>query len=107
MDKIHSFLLDVGVPANVRGFEYLHDAINFVLEGKASKGDMMGLYETVGDFNNEKPTRIERCIRTAIKNCIKNSDNKKLCEIFGERNIRNEKIKNGLFISTAVLHLLD
>lgn len=50
MDKIHSFLLDVGVPTNVKGFDYLHDAINFVLEDKVSKNNMNELYDAVAVF---------------------------------------------------------
>lgn len=58
----------MGVPAHVKGYQYLRDAIIFVVE----ESNLMGavtkeLYPLVGDKHDTTASRVERAIRHAIE----------------------------------------
>ena len=63
-DMIH----EVGVPAHIKGYHYLRDAILMVIE----EPDMLNsitkiLYPTIAKRNQTTPSRVERAIRPAIE----------------------------------------
>lgn len=63
-DMIH----EVGVPAHIKGYQYLRDAIMMVIE----EPDMLNsitkiLYPTIAKRNQTTPSRVERAIRHAIE----------------------------------------
>ena len=63
-DMIH----EVGVPAHIKGYQYLRDAIMMVVE----EPDMLNsitkiLYPTIAKRNHTTPSRVERAIRHAIE----------------------------------------
>ncbi len=63
-DMIH----EVGVPAHIKGYQYLRDAITMVIE----EPDMLNsitkiLYPTIAKKNQTTPSRVERAIRHAIE----------------------------------------
>lgn len=63
-DMIH----EVGVPAHIKGYHYLRDAILMVIE----EPDMLNsitkiLYPTIAKRNQTTPSRVERAIRHAIE----------------------------------------
>ncbi len=63
-DMIH----EVGVPAHIKGYQYLRDAIMMVIEDQ----DMLNsitkiLYPTIAKKNQTTPSRVERAIRHAIE----------------------------------------
>lgn len=105
MDKIYSCLIDVGVHTNLKGFDYLHDAIDFVLKDKEFKNDIIGLYDKIANCYNESKTSVERCIRHAIKSCFQEDNYSKIRDIFGENVAKRARIKNGEFIATLYYYL--
>ena len=63
-DVIH----DVGIPAHIKGYHYLRDAIMMVIK----EPDMLNsitkiLYPTIAKSNRTTPSRVERAIRHAIE----------------------------------------
>lgn len=59
---------EVGVPAHIKGYQYLRDAILMVVEDI----DLLGavtkeLYPAIAQHNNTTPSRVERAIRHAIE----------------------------------------
>ena len=65
---ITNFIHEVGVPAHIKGYQYLRDAITLVVANK----DLLGavtkeLYPTVAAMNGTTPSRVERAIRHAIE----------------------------------------
>lgn len=64
---ITNLIHEVGVPAHIKGYQYLRDAISLVVANM----DLLGavtkeLYPTVASMNNTTPSRVERAIRHAI-----------------------------------------
>lgn len=65
--KVHSLLLRVGVPANLRGFEFLVDCILAILKDYTMLYNMTkGTYVAVAEKHNTSVFNVERSIRHAI-----------------------------------------
>ncbi len=65
---ITNIIHEVGVPAHIKGYQYLRDAITMVVENM----DLLGavtkeLYPAIAKMNNTTPSRVERAIRHAIE----------------------------------------
>ena len=65
--EITSIIHEVGVPAHIKGYQYLRDAIVMVVEDM----DLLGavtkeLYPAIAKQNKTTPSRVERAIRHAI-----------------------------------------
>ncbi|GAB1475335.1 sporulation transcription factor Spo0A [Bacillota bacterium] len=65
---ITNIIHEVGVPAHIKGYQYLRDAITMVVEDM----DLLGavtkeLYPAIAKRNNTTPSRVERAIRHAIE----------------------------------------
>ena len=65
---ITNIIHEVGVPAHIKGYQYLRDAITMVVDDM----DLLGavtkeLYPAIAKLNNTTPSRVERAIRHAIE----------------------------------------
>ncbi|MBQ4650847.1 MAG: sporulation transcription factor Spo0A [Firmicutes bacterium] len=65
---ITNLIHEIGVPAHIKGYQYLRDAITLVV----SNMDLLSavtkeLYPMVATINNTTPSRVERAIRHAIE----------------------------------------
>lgn len=65
---ITNIIHEVGVPAHIKGYQYLRDAITMVVDDM----DLLGavtkeLYPAIAKQNNTTPSRVERAIRHAIE----------------------------------------
>lgn len=106
MDKIHTFLIDIGIPVSHNGFNYLHDAIEIVNSSNSKQNiKTCDIYRNIADEYKVKYMAVERCIRHSTEICLKSGDPKKLEKIFGEYNVKSGKLKNADFIAICALHL--
>lgn len=65
--EIVNMLHNLGIPANIKGYRYLQDAIKMVVNNvKLLDTITKELYPSVAEKNNTTPTRVERAIRHAI-----------------------------------------
>ena len=63
-DMIH----EVGVPAHIKGYQYLRDAILMVIQDSEMLNSITKiLYPTIAKRNQTTPSRVERAIRHAIE----------------------------------------
>ena len=70
-DKVIDVLLDVGVPAGVKGFSYICDAIEiFDTDPYYADGKMSALYIDIAKKNDTTSSRVERAIRHAFETAI-------------------------------------
>ena len=92
---------EVGVPAHIRGYDYIRDSIILSLKDRSMlKSITKDLYPTVAKNNNTTASRVERAIRHAIEVAWGRGDIDVLNEIFGFT-VKSSKGKptNGEFIS--------
>jgi two-component system response regulator (stage 0 sporulation protein A) len=67
-DGITNLLFNLGIPAHVRGFRYIREAVKILESNKGGNLEMTAhLYPTVAEKFNTTPQRVERTIRHAIE----------------------------------------
>ena len=82
--KIIEVLKDVGVPASIKGYEYLKVAINAVLNDRTYIDQMTKrLYPGVAAMCGTTASRVERNIRHATEVAFDNMDPERIAEYFG------------------------
>lgn len=98
---ITNLIHEVGVPAHIKGYQYLRDAIGMVVEDM----DMLSavtkeLYPEIAKINNTTPSRVERAIRHAIEVAWNRGKIETLNNLFGYT-VANDKGKptNSEFIA--------
>ncbi len=65
---VTNLMHDLGVPAHIKGYQYLRDSIIMVIKDlDAINSVTKKLYPTVADIYNTTPSRVERAIRHAIE----------------------------------------
>lgn len=92
---------EVGIPAHIRGYDYIRDSILLALQDrKMLKAITKELYPTVARNNNTTASRVERAIRHAIEVAWGRGDIDVLNDIF-RFTVKSSKGKptNGEFIS--------
>ena len=100
-EKITSIFLMIGIPAHIKGYQYLRTAINMVME----KPDMINritkeLYPSIAKKFETTASKVERAIRHAIEVAWTRGKIENINHIFGY-NIynKNDKPTNGEFIA--------
>lgn len=98
---ITNLIHEIGVPAHIKGYKYLRDAITLVVENM----DLIGavtkeLYPTIAAMNNTTPSRVERAIRHAIELSWNRGKLETIDSLFGYT-VQNDKGKptNSEFIA--------
>lgn len=98
---ITNLIHEIGVPAHIKGYKYLRDAITLVVENM----DLIGavtkeLYPTIAEMNNTTPSRVERAIRHAIELSWNRGKLETINSLFGYT-VQNDKGKptNSEFIA--------
>lgn len=66
-EKIEDTLLAMGVPAGLKGFTYIADAIQIFDERGTNISITKELYPAIAKKNNTTPSRVERAIRHAFE----------------------------------------
>ena len=98
---ITNIIHEVGVPAHIKGYQYLRNAITMVVEDM----DLLGavtkeLYPAIAKMNNTTPSRVERAIRHAIEVAWNRGKIETINSLFGYT-VHNDKGKptNSEFIA--------
>lgn len=60
-------LLEMGMPADIKGFEYIVDIMIIYIDENARHDGMISIYEKVAEKRNTTVSRVERAIRHAFK----------------------------------------
>ena len=69
-NKVINALIEMGMPANVRGFEYIIDAMELFSDNEIRYGKITVLYELIAKKRDVTASRVERAIRTAFSTVI-------------------------------------
>lgn len=66
-NKVENILSEIGIPANVKGFDYIADAMEVFEEHGHRVSVTKILYPEIAKRNNSIPSRVERAIRHALE----------------------------------------
>lgn len=77
-------LRDLGVPANLNGYEYLKIGLSIVLEDPSITSNMTkGLYPKIAEEAGSTSSKVERSIRQAVESCFNRLTTEQVKEYFG------------------------
>ena len=100
-DRVTNMIHEIGIPAHIKGYHYLRDAIALVVENMELLGAVTKeLYPTIAERNRTTPSRVERAIRHAIEVAWNRGKLETINALFGYT-IQNDKGKptNSEFIA--------
>ncbi len=81
---ITNLIHEIGVPAHIKGYQYLRDAITLVVNRMEYLNAVTKeLYPSIAEMNNTTPSRVERAIRHAIEIAWNRGKLETLENIFG------------------------
>lgn len=91
----------IGIPAHVKGYQYIRDAILMVVEDVSLLGAVTKeLYPAIAKKYDTAPSRVERGIRHAIELAWERGHTETLKRIFGySMNIERQKPTNSEFVA--------
>lgn len=98
---IDSVFLELGIPQNVKGYDYLMAAVLLATdEPELIQAMTKELYPRVADLFNTTESRAERAMRHALELAWSNSEQKTLFKMFGYTvGSAKDKPTNGNFIA--------
>ncbi len=99
--EVTNMMHQIGIPAHVKGYQYIRDAILMVVEDVSLLGAVTKeLYPNIAKKNGTAPSRVERGIRHAIELAWDRGHTDTLKRIFGySMNIERQKPTNSEFIA--------
>lgn len=99
--EVTTMMHQLGIPAHVKGYQYIRDAILMVIEDVSLLGAVTKeLYPAIAKKYNTAPSRVERGIRHAIELAWERGHMDTLKRIFGySMNIERQKPTNSEFIA--------
>ncbi|MGI5902033.1 MAG: sporulation transcription factor Spo0A [Desulfitobacteriia bacterium] len=99
--EVTNMMHQLGIPAHVKGYQYIRDAILMVIEDVSLLGAVTKeLYPAIAKKYNTAPSRVERGIRHAIELAWERGHMETLKRIFGySMNIERQKPTNSEFIA--------
>lgn len=106
--RISTIFLSLGVPANVKGYVYLREAVKLVVSSPERMSSVTKkLYPAIAEAFGSKPGNVERSIRHAIDVCWQRGHVETLNEICGFHAVSQaEKPSNSELIALIADHFL-
>lgn len=107
-EKITSIFLSIGIPAHIKGYQFLREGIKMVIEHPETISSITKvLYPGIAAHFDTTPSKVERAIRHAIEVAWTRGRIENINDIFGY-NIysKNDKPTNGEFIALIADRLI-
>lgn len=107
-EKITSIFLSIGIPAHIKGYQFLREAIKIVIRNPETINSITKqLYPGIAECFDTSPSKVERAIRHAIEVAWTRGKIENINTIFGY-NIytKNDKPTNGEFIALIADRLM-
>lgn len=107
-EKISNIFITVGIPAHIKGYYFLRDAVKMAIENPSIINSITKkLYPTIAEMHETTASKVERAIRHAIEVAWNRGKIEKINSIFGiDIYGTNEKPTNGEFIALVADKML-
>ena len=100
-NKTINALLEMGMPADIKGFRYITEIMClYDNDNKLIGGNLMGVYETIAKQNDTTVSRVERALRHAYSS-VRVKGDLKMVEEYLTMQYRN----NGALLATLYYRL--
>ena len=97
-EKIEDALLAMGVPAGIKGFNYIADAVEILDERGTNISITKELYPAIAEKNNTTPSRVERAIRHAFEVVRARGNSEAVSKYIGNINCNNSSSLKQLYM---------
>lgn len=98
-NKAISALIEMGVPANIKGFKYITDAMCLFAEDETWRtGKTTSLYWKIAQLNQTTPSRVERAMRHAFQSVLATGDFESVNKYLTFQNMKNSNLLAVLYI---------
>ena len=107
-EKISNLFISVGIPAHIKGYQFLREAIKMTIESPDIINSITKrLYPGIAELYQTSPSKVERAIRHAIEVAWSRGKIENINTVFGIKIYSpNEKPTNGEFIALIADKLL-
>ncbi|MCI8413388.1 MAG: sporulation transcription factor Spo0A [Clostridia bacterium] len=107
-EKITNIFITVGIPAHIKGYQFLREAIKLAIDNPDIINSITKkLYPEVAEKFDTSPSKVERAIRHAIEVAWNRGKIENINSLFGVRVYsHNEKPTNGEFIALVADKML-
>ena len=107
-EKISNLFISVGIPAHIKGYQFLREAIKMTIESPDIINSITKrLYPGIAEIYQTSPSKVERAIRHAIEVAWNRGKIENINNVFGIKIYSpNEKPTNGEFIALIADKLL-
>lgn len=107
-EKIANIFISVGIPAHIKGYQFLREAIKMAISSPEIINCITKkLYPSIADKFDTSPSKVERAIRHAIEVAWNRGKIENINNIFGIKIYsHNEKPTNGEFIALVADKML-
>lgn len=107
-EKISNIFIAVGIPAHIKGYQFLREAIKLTIDDPDIINSITKrLYPTIASHFNSSPSKVERGIRHAIEISWNRGKIENINTVFGVKIYTNhDKPTNGEFIALVADKLL-
>lgn len=97
-NKAINALIEMGMPADIKGFQYIVDAMCLFEDESWRRTKTTALYYKLGEMHNTTSTRVERAIRHAFGNIITKGDLKSIEKYLTMQNTTNGNLLHVLYL---------
>lgn len=98
-DNVVNVLLEIGIPASVKGFTYIHDAMDFFDEDPYySDGKICALYAAIAKKRGTTQSRVERAIRHAFERAVTRGNHEMVQKYLDFDNTQNSNLLRTLHL---------
>lgn len=100
-NKAINALLEMGMPADIKGFHYIVDAMCLFENTEWRSGKITGLYAKLAEINDTTPSRTERAIRHAFSLVIEKGPLEAVEKYLTLQNTTNGNLLHVLYLRLA------
>lgn len=101
-ERVQEILLEIGIPANLKGFKYILDIMDLFEEDEAWRNaKMMIVYEKVARMNETNYCRVEKSIRYAFSNAVTYGDLDLVEKYLSVVNVTNGNLLHTLYAKVS------
>lgn len=97
-NKTINALLEMGMPANIKGFQYIVDAMCLFEDEEWKNGKITTLYWKIAKMNNDKSHCVERAIRHAFEVVLIKGDLEVVKKYLTMQNVTNGNLLHVLYL---------
>lgn len=97
-NKVINALLEVGIPANIKGFEYITDAVCMLDEEKWKDARITIMYKEIAKRHEKTASRVERAMRHAFSIAVAKGSDEAVQKYLTKINLTNANLIHVLHI---------